>query len=739
MVLGTRVLPSQKDTYDQQDDSDIDDVIPTERPKSKGWVKGVYLCAWSNTGILLLNLILTMIAYGIAHANKSKEYINESPFFGILYQGKCEVTNAWSTWLPVAINILSTAMLATSNYCMQCLSAPSRGDIDQAHSQGMWLDIGTFSARNLLLRSRKQQTLWLLLLVTSAPIHLVYNSVIISSLGAVNYGVVVAPVDFGPEDSLMGPVAGGFEFYMHQTYESLEAEILEKKLENLTIEQCVKEYAIDYPLKRGNLVVMVDRQELYGYKSRFAGLSSPANDLDHDTHMWMCSGLERLPPVCSKEIVLEQVKSGNWSVYGRPWVHINWALHVERPDGTRIEIGSWDTQAILRGVAANSSLTADVETLRTYLDKNDPREPRLDEDTRLLREFLDDSTNWKNSTWAANTDFGLYKGIMPYDAWRSGHRVSPPARIRSCLSKKMEDNCQLWFSLPIAMAVLLCSATKVACMFLTAQQDRPEMLLTVGDAMASFLKSPDPYTTGRCMMSKDDVSRPTSPSYLWKLGLANPNSTTRLGTVHADPMIIALLVNTPQAILSTIYLLWNNLFTRMLLAVEYNDFASERKALRVSTPQGDQRSTYFLSLPYRYAIPLTGTSALLHWLVSQSFYSVQLVKRNTVSHHLGYWTSSVGYSPIAMIFSIGVLALAIIAMIGIGLRRLKAHMPIAGTCSAAISAACHPPIGDEDAASKPVMWGEAPRDENTGERARYAHCSFTSMDVNLPNLVRLYS
>ncbi|THC89641.1 hypothetical protein EYZ11_010917 [Aspergillus tanneri] len=349
-----------------------------------------------------------MIAYGIAHANKSKEYINESPFFGILYQGKCEVTNAWSTWLPVAINILSTAMLATrdvaGHWYFQCeKSTPAKQEA---------ANIMAFAACNVGANT------------SSLVGRTRYNSVIISSLGAVNYGVVVAPVDFGPEDSLMGPVAGGFEFYMHQTYESLEAEILEKKLENLTIEQCVKEYAIDYPLKRGNLVVMVDRQELYGYKSRFAGLSSPANDLDHDTHMWMCSGLERLPPVCSKEIVLEQVKSGNWSVYGRPWVHINWALHVERPDGTRIEIGSWDTQAILRGVAANSSLTADVETLRTYLDKNDPREPRLDEDTRLLREFLDDSTNWKNSTWAANTDFGLYKGIMPYDAWRSGHRFT---------------------------------------------------------------------------------------------------------------------------------------------------------------------------------------------------------------------------------------------------------------------------------------------------------------------------
>lgn len=238
-------------------------------------------------------------------------------------------------------------------------------------------------------------------------------------------------------------------------------------------------------------------------------------------------------------------------------------------------------------------------------------------------------------------------------------------------------------------------------------------------------------------------SRPTSLSDLWKLGFANPNRATRLETIHADPLVIALLVNTPQVVLSTIYLVWNNLFTRMLLSVEYNDFASERKALRVSSPQRDQRSTYFLSLPYRYAIPLAGASTLLHWLVSQSFYSVQIVKRNTVGRHLNDFTSVVGYSPIAMIFSIGVLALAIIAMICIGMRRLKAHMPIAGTCSAALSAACHPPIGDTDAASKPVMWGEVarvrPDDEGVGRRSGYAHCSFTSKDVNLPSLVRLYS
>lgn len=337
-----------------------------------------------------------------------------------------------------------------------------------------------------------------------------YNSVILSSLGVVNYGVAVAPIDFGPEDSLMGPVLtglveGGFDLYMQQTPESLKAEILEGKLENLTVEQCVNEHAVDYPIKRGNLVLMVDTQDLYGWKSRFAGLSSPAN-VDRYQHMWMCSGLETLPPVCDKERVAKQAKSGNWSVYGHPWVDLDWTLHAERPDGTRVRFWSWNTLDILRGIGTNSALVVDVETLRKYLSANEPKEPRLDADGRRLRDFLDDPANWKNATWAANADFDVYGSRMPFDAWDRTW-VSPPARVHYCLSKKMEESCQLSFSLPIAMAVLICNAIKVACMFLTARQERPEMLFTVGDAMASFLECPDPYTTGRCMMSKDNVVR----------------------------------------------------------------------------------------------------------------------------------------------------------------------------------------------------------------------------------------
>ncbi|ODM24070.1 hypothetical protein SI65_01660 [Aspergillus cristatus] len=44
-------------------------------------------------------------------------------------------------------------------------------------------------------------------------------------------------------------------------------------------------------------------------------------------------------------------------------------------------------------------------------------------------------------------------------------------------------------------------------------------------------------------------------------------------------------------------------------------------------------------------------------------------------------------------------------ILGLGFKHFKNSMPLAGSYSAAISAACHPPPGGGDAL-KPVMWGE---------------------------------
>ena len=168
---------------------------------------------------------------------------------------------------------------------------------------------------------------------------------------------------------------------------------------------------------------------------------------------------------------------------------------------------------------------------------------------------------------------------------------------------------------------------------------------------------------------------------------------------------MVLLANTPQLIVSVAYFFYNNMLTSMLLAVEFNDYAAERKPLRVSWPKGHQRSTYYLSLTYRYSIPLLITHAMLHWLVSQSLFFVEVILYDTVGNITPERLVACGYSPMAMIFALLLGASMMIVILALGFRYFKNSMPLASSCSAAISAACHAPTGCGDAL-KPVMWGE---------------------------------
>lgn len=73
------------------------------------------------------------------------------------------------------INILSTALLGASNYCMQCLAAPSREQVDKAHNQKTWVRIGVPNIIDLVrYQTGKRRFLGSILLITSLPIHLMF-------------------------------------------------------------------------------------------------------------------------------------------------------------------------------------------------------------------------------------------------------------------------------------------------------------------------------------------------------------------------------------------------------------------------------------------------------------------------------------------------------------------------------------------------------------------------------------
>lgn len=57
---------------------------------------------------------------------------------------------------------------------MQCLSAPTREEVDEAHAKGKWLDIGVSSVRNLTSIPKSRLGMWVGLGLTSLPLHLMW-------------------------------------------------------------------------------------------------------------------------------------------------------------------------------------------------------------------------------------------------------------------------------------------------------------------------------------------------------------------------------------------------------------------------------------------------------------------------------------------------------------------------------------------------------------------------------------
>lgn len=78
---------------------------------------------------------------------------------GILHVGNCAKVEHINTILAVFLNLIATILVSTSNYVMQCLSAPSRKDVDEAHAVGSFLNVGTSSVHNLLRRPSRKSAL----------------------------------------------------------------------------------------------------------------------------------------------------------------------------------------------------------------------------------------------------------------------------------------------------------------------------------------------------------------------------------------------------------------------------------------------------------------------------------------------------------------------------------------------------------------------------------------------------
>lgn len=102
---------------------------------------------------------------------------------------------------------------------------------------------------------------------------------------------------------------------------------------------------------------------------------------------------------------------------------------------------------------------------------------------------------------------------------RGGSHWFKNITIESCLVETVEnvpENCQLFINIPICVIAIVCNAIKLVCMFLGACEHRDDVLVTIGDAIASFLRRPDLSTKNECMVSKYLLNFGAGRQYGWK-------------------------------------------------------------------------------------------------------------------------------------------------------------------------------------------------------------------------------
>lgn len=372
--------------------------------------------------------------------------------------------------------------------------------------------------------------------------------------------------------------------------------------------------------------------------------------------------------------------------------------------------------------------------------------------------------------------------------------------IQYCLARKTDPHCKLQISINIVAVATVCSLLKAAAMFGTLCFHPEQTLVTVGDAISSWLNNPDPATTNRCLLSQKFIVCERDAYVAAGLGLHDCGfhppvpfqtsksdrwgSTVKLATLisllivgiitllatwvlfneaymsgdeairttgfgaflpsalldfqegFSSFMSYVLFANTPQLVFSCLYFLYNKLVTSMCLAHEYSSYAIRRRPLRVTVPRGEQRSTHWLNLPYIFGVPILAISATLHWTISQSIFFVGIEVYEKDRPEPSHKLVGLAFSFLPFLCDMVLGSCMLLVLYGLALRRLRSNMPIAGSNSLAISGACHRPEGDINAATKPIMWGEV---ETRPADSEIGHCTFTSMEVTTPVNGKLYA
>ncbi|KAI0180980.1 hypothetical protein GGR52DRAFT_577653 [Hypoxylon sp. FL1284] len=585
--------------------------------------------------------------------------IQKAHFF---YSSNCGNVARVNTVLHLLINIVSTLVV---------LNSPSREEVNKAHVRGSWLNIGVPSVQNVVHISKFKSWSWAVLLLSSIPIHVLFNSTIFQTdQRGTEFHLTIASESFInqhsfflPGASLLLPIltGGGYGdeiYYSNDSFSSVLANYTDPR---------------------------------FGISEKIASIAAQAdkwvklNTDDCKQEYIACSGIKN-----HGDLVLVADRPGGWEMW-----HFNhsqsvlWDKYVPSHEPNHL---FFDTSCHMQAGYNPGSRTDCNNSCYTALTGNPGRTSEteyvnIDTNISIGTPAWRYSFIWYSVIDVLNTSYDDNDDLGYVDYYTSAYIPGAyDLSIKYCLAQPLDRKCQIALSPTLLMGVTICVAIKtctaiLVTIILVHQKQTP--LVTPGDAMSSFIEEPDPTTTGLCTFGQDDIRRvlkaqqylqagrpipftisgtrhwhplrkrrgavvPTSvwwTSYLlFAIGIAicafflgmEYNSNKLLTIISQGSFLESgdnalanspftffegvLTANSPQLLLSLCYLAYNNLFTRLQAAQEWALFSEKYRPIRVTDPQGEQFATYRLQLPYKYSLLLIAVSIVLHWLLSNAIY-----------------------------------------------------------------------------------------------------------------------
>ncbi|THY03327.1 hypothetical protein D6D03_04508 [Aureobasidium pullulans] len=622
-----------------------------------------------------------------------------------VFEGSCTEMKRITFWADLAINILSTLLLGASNNCTQLLAAPTRKDVDDAHAAGRWLDVGVSSMRNILAVSGWRKCLCACLFLSSIPLHLLYNSVIFSTLSASNYMAAIVTDDF-----FTG--AAWNETRLQRVFEDSERADrlltdLRDTVDNLTRlenEDCIRQYGLNSLQSSWKNVLLVSIANVTGPLIRpyFHHAEEKWDDLG-----WICGNQS------TGDYLIEQqkitFKDGSVGYMGSdaggpPYeASIKYCLAEPTEQHCTVQISTPLLGIVLRCNFVKVLCLAGILFVRGFY-------PLATVGDLISSCLSDPDSHTHGKGPLAAKDIPRHDSAS-YGKWLGklveGYRQIHVEHSMSLLSRSHNQ------AMPAEESPATTEAFEKSYVAPIKWKKRVYRWYQASSTLSwavCMTFSVLTWLTGLCLLvsSVKRYKRLYDQTYtlssMWSSGVGNISTNNLIGSTGNGRSLLAnvLLANTPQIIISFIYLFYNNCLTRMLLGQEYTDYARHRKPLRVSQKEnnGVARSIFLVEVnPYDYD-------------------GVVLIDK----------ISACGYSTMAIVLSLMVSGVIILALLAVGARRLEPDMPLASSCSLAIAAACHTLGREEDAELLPLKYGVVTGEDSNCEDG-WEHACFSSKEV----------